>query len=173
MAATYPLTQGRAMLDVTFFLPGLPPSSGVVASAMVDTGSNVSVIQPYIAQALGATPAQTGTVTGADGQPIPSDIYRLGMDAGDAGLVQTWPWYTAPLGPSQFGDALIGDDLVSRGVFLEMGGSFMLLVGSAAPRTAASSGVSPWFAVAIAALAISTYSLGQLTAPAIARRRAA
>jgi hypothetical protein len=130
---TFPYTAGRAELAGRFLVPGT--SQGIATEVECDSGSDVSAIDQSLAQALGAVPAGTATLTAADGTQFQAAIYSLDLDLGPAGVVRGWRFYALPGSPAGRGGVggLVGQDLLTRGQFAELPDGFVLQVGSAAP----------------------------------------
>jgi hypothetical protein len=132
-AALIPYTVvGGARRDYVYGCSLVDPTTGRGATKLVlqcDEGSDVSAVTATVASAIGAAPAGQVQITGVDGRPFLTPVYVLSLYT-PYGVVRQHPFVQMPIGGT---DGLIGNDILSRGVFLEDDEGFWLAIGTAAP----------------------------------------
>lgn len=126
-------TVGPARRDYVYGCSLVDPATGRGERQLVlqcDEGSDVCAVTSTVAQAIGAAPVAQGQLTGVDGVAFQTPIYSLSLYT-PYGIVANHRFWQMPLGGSIAG--LIGNDVLSQGVFLEDSSGFWLAIGTAAP----------------------------------------
>ncbi len=153
--ATFPLNNGAAELPVYI----VNPATGLRSQglALVDSGDQIVLCNPALAQAVGAIRTNTDSLEGVVGQPVSDPQYTLDLDLGPAGYVANATLIGQATG---LGYAiLIGQNALGTGVFLYdgPGGTFTLDLGISAPPPSSNRGLG---IAAIVAAAVGVIGLG-------------
>jgi hypothetical protein len=129
------------------------PATGLSATGRfrIDTGDDVTLIDPALARAVGALAAGSSGVIGVGGGIEQDPQYVLDLDLGDAGYVagvQCIGQSVAALGY----DGLLGDNVLDLGLLVRDGpaGQFTLVVGPPSPARQSALGTD----IAVAAVAL-------------------
>ena len=125
-------TVGTARRDYVYGCTLADPASGRRQTGLVmqcDEGSDVCSITSSVAQALGAAPVAQGQLVGVDGVAFTTPIYSLSLYTA-YGIVSAHPFWQMPLSGVA---GLIGNDVLSQGIFEESAAGFWLAIGTAAP----------------------------------------
>ena len=109
------------------------PANGVYAlgDALIDTGASICILDTAIIQALGVVQAGTMQVEGVYGSAQPAPVYVVSVDLGTHGFASNIQVVGDSIQQRLGYVMLIGDNLLAKGWFAEIGstGTFELQIG--------------------------------------------